>query len=305
MSPAGPAAEANASRNALRRRGRRARWAPAREALWATLDGLLADGARVAIVGAGNGDDLPLGPIAARASAVTLLDIDQGTADRARGRVRRGLRRRIRTVAHDVTDGAADRIIGAATAPPGSPPVGRTDASPGDPGRRPSDAPRPATVPQPGVPVRPAAPPLPGAPYDVVIGDLLYSQLLYPALLDAEVPPARRRVILGAEGAALTAAVVATLHASAPVVVHVHDLACWGNGYDQPVELEEILDASGPDGLALAAGAKGPREADPRTALRTLGLPTLATALWRWPFTEGVDYLVVATVAGEAVPAAG
>lgn len=270
-----PAADANAARNARRERGRRARWAPARDALWALLDDALHPGARVAVVGAGNGDDLPLGRIAAAAERVTLLDIDAGTAGRARGRVRRGLRRRIRVLEHDVTGGAADRIVEGARGAPGA------AASPAAP---------------------PVGEPLPGGPYDLVLGDLLYSQLLYPALLDAGVSAERRRATLRRDGAALTAAVVARLHASAPVVVHLHDLACWGNGYPQPVELGAILGAAtagDPDGaLTLAAGTKGPREADPQPAVAALGAPVLDTRLWRWPFVEGVDYLVVATVAG-------
>lgn len=270
-----PAAEANAARNARRERGRGARWAPARDALWTLLKDSLAPGARVAVVGAGNGDDLPLGRIAAIAARVTLLDIDEATAHRARGRVRRGLRRRIRVLEHDVTGGEADRIVDEARRVPGA------GAAP---------------------PAPPAPDPLPGGPYDLVVGDLLYSQLLYPAMLDAGVPVERRRAVLGRDGAALTRAVVARLHASAPVVVHLHDLACWGNGYAQPVELGAILGAAaGGDvtpGLELAATAKGPREADPRPAVAALDAPVLRTELWRWPFVEGVDYLVVATVAG-------
>jgi hypothetical protein len=270
-----PAADANAARNARRERGRRARWEPTRDALWALLEGRLVPGARVAVVGAGNGDDLPLGRIAAAAGRVTLIDIDARTAERARGRVRRGLRRRIRVLEHDVTAGAADRLVAEARAAPG------------------------VAVPPPAAPV---GEPLPGGPYDLVLGDLLYSQLLYPALLDAGVPAERRRAVLGRDGAALTGAVVARLHASAPVVVHLHDLACWGNGYAQPVELGAILGAAAAGdvdaALAIADGTKGPREADPRPAATALGAPVLDTRLWRWPFVEGVDYLVVATVAG-------
>ncbi|MEV4418381.1 hypothetical protein AB0L40_00215 [Patulibacter sp. NPDC049589] len=279
MSPDGPVADANASRNTRRERGRRARWAPARAALAALLQDHLVPGARVAVVGAGNGDDLPLGAIAARASSVTLLDIDPDAALRARGRVRRGLRRRVRTLRHDVTGGAADHVVRGAVAAGGDP------VGPPAPGGAPG-----------------SAAPLPGGPYDLVIGDLLYSQLLYPALLDAGVPADRRRAAIGGHGAALTAAVVARLHASAPVVVHLQDLACWGNGYEQPVDLEDVLEAAETDlpaALALAARTKGPRESDPRRAVEALGIPVLATALWRWPFVEGVDYLVVATVAGE------
>lgn len=275
----GSAADANAARNARRETGRRARWAPARGALWAVLEPRLVPGARVAVVGAGNGDDVPLGRIAAVASTVALVDIDARTADRARGRVRRGLRRRIRVFEHDVTAGVADRVVGEARL-----------------GTQPA-----VTPPDPA-----SAEPLPGGPYDLVVGDLLYSQLLYPALLDAGVPADVRRAAIDREGARLTRAVVARLHASAPVVVHVHDRACWGNGYPQPVELEDVLDAADDGvagGLALAARAKGPREADPRPAVEALGLRIDETRLWRWPFVPGVDYLVVATVAGRAAVA--
>ena len=176
--------------------------------------------------------------------------------------------------------GAADRIVAAAARPPG-------DAGPDGPLR-----------PDPGAP-------LPGGRYDVVVGDLLYSQLLYPALLDAGVPLERRRAFLGAHGPALHEAVVARMERSAGTVVHLHDRACWGNGYPQPTPLRDVLDAAEDDpaaALALADGLKGPREADPRTALTALGTPIRATALWHWPFVEGVDYLVVATVTGGRTP---
>lgn len=279
MDPTTTAAAANASRNGRRERGRRARWAPARQALWDLLDPHVHPDARVAIVGAGNGDDVPLSHLAARASSVALVDIDAATAERARGRVRRGLRRRIRVLEHDVTDGAADRIVDAARRGPG--------------------APDDAGAPSPGVGADPV--PLPGGPYDLVVGDLLYSQLLYPAMLDAGVPPERRRLVLGAHGHEVCRSVVARLEASAPVVVHLHDRACWGNGYDQPHDLDDVLDlaARAPDdALALAASLKGPREADPRDALRTLGVPVAETRMWAWPFVPGVDYLVVATRTG-------
>ncbi|WP_026912699.1 hypothetical protein [Patulibacter minatonensis] len=287
MVPDGAAADANASRNARRERGRRPRWASCRDALWSLTDPHLAPGARVAVVGAGNGDDLPLGRIAHRASVVTLLDIDDAAAAEAVRRVRRGLRRRIRVVQHDVTRGAVDRVVHAAS----------HEGAVGAPAARGAAVgPRsgPATTGDGGTR-------LPGGPYDLVIGDLLYSQLLYPALLDAGVPADRRRATIAREGGPLTAGVVAVLHASAPVVVHVHDPACWGNGYAQPVELRDVLDAADDDpgeALRLAARAKGPREADPRPALAEAGVPVLSTALWHWPFVDGVDYLVVGTVAG-------
>lgn len=283
----GPAADANAARNARRETGRRARWAPARGALWSLLHPHLTAGARVAVVGAGNGDDVPLGRIASVARSVTLVDIDGHAAGRARGRVRRGLRRRIDVVEHDVTLGAVDRTVGEAR---------RAAAA------RPTDG---APAPDPARPDAAAVEPLPGGAYDLVVGDLLYSQLLYPALLDAGVPADVRRAAIAREGAGLTRALVARLHASAPVVVHVHDRACWGNGYPQPVELDDVLDAadgSSQAGLALADRTKGPREADPRVAIQVLGPEIRATRLWRWPFVPGVDYLVVGTVAASPPP---
>ncbi|MGI8862847.1 MAG: hypothetical protein ACR2JH_00365 [Solirubrobacteraceae bacterium] len=57
-------------------------------------------------------------------------------------------------VEHDVTTGAAHAIIHAAARGQVPEPVLVTEA------------------------------PLPGAPYDLVIGDPLYSQLLYPAMMD-------------------------------------------------------------------------------------------------------------------------
>jgi hypothetical protein len=92
-----------------------------------------------------------------------------------------------------------------------------------------------------------------------------------------------------------------------PRVVHVHDPIAWWDGHEQPVALEEILAAAtGPDpeaALALAARGVGPHESDPRAALADLGLSPTATALWRWPFAPGVDYLACATLAsGTAAP---
>ena len=55
--------------------------------------------------------------------------------------------------------------------------------------------------------------------------------------------------------------------------------------------------------LGLVAGGNGPHHSDPRVALSGLAIPIRATALWRWPFARGVDYLVCATLAG-AIPRA-
>ena len=280
-----PCRMANASRNAGAERGRRRRWAPARDALWDFVGPLIGDGARVAIVGAGNGDDLPLRRIAGRAGAVTLIDLDPRAAQGARRRLGRAERAWVDAIGHDVTEGAADAIVLAARADR------ETSEAAGlpDPARR-SDLERPSPSPH---------RPLPGAPYDLVIGDLFYSQLLYPALVDLGVDPNRRAETLRRQAPSLTDAAVGRLHASAPRVVHIHDPIAWWDGHQQPVELDEILAAAtdqGPDGaLALAARGFGPRESDPRAAIADLGLVPTAAALWRWPFAPGVDYLACAT----------
>ncbi|HKZ13258.1 MAG TPA: hypothetical protein VJL81_05370, partial [Solirubrobacterales bacterium] len=64
---AGPSLVANAGRNAGAEPGRRRRWGRARDALWRFVDPHLDPGMRVAVLGAGNADDLPLRRIAARA----------------------------------------------------------------------------------------------------------------------------------------------------------------------------------------------------------------------------------------------
>jgi hypothetical protein len=257
--------------------GRYRRWAPARDALWGFLDPHLTDGARVAVLGAGNGDDLPLRRIAARAGSVTLIDLDAVAARSARGRLPWRLRRRVEVVEHDVTGGAADRIVLAAI----------DGEELGD--------------------VVVSQDPLPGAPYDLAIGDLLYSQLLDPALVDLEVPEASRAECLRRHASVLTSATVARLHASAPTVVHVHDPLAWWEGHEQPVERDEVLCLAEGDEIELALDAiargLGPTESDPRAALASLGLAAGTPALWRWPFAEGVDYLACATLATRPPPA--
>jgi hypothetical protein len=267
-----PCRVANASRNAEAGFGRRRRWEPARDSLWDFVGPLIEDGARVAIVGAGNGDDLPLRRIARRAASLTLIDLDPLAPRDARRRLARADRSRVDVIGHDVTEGAADAIVIATL----------------------QNATQVRSLP--GV-----AEPLPGAPYDLVVGDLFYSQLLYPALVDLGVDPDRRAETLMRHAPPLTRAVVARLHASAPRVVHVHDPIAWWDGHEQPVALEEILAAAtgqGPEAaLALAARGVGPHDSDPRAALADLSLSPTATALWRWPFAPGVDYLACATLA--------
>lgn len=286
-----PSRVANASRNAQAGFDRHRRWASVRNALWEFLAPHLDAGARVAIVGAGNGDDLPLRRITRRARAVTLIDLDPSAPRAARRRLGRAERRKVTVIGHDVTEGAADIVVLAAL----DDERGAGDAvglphptcKSGGEGRPPSAPPRG---------------PLPGAPYDLVVGDLFYSQLLYPALLDLGVDPERRNELLARQAPPLTHAAVARLHASAPRVVHLHDPLAWWDGHEQPVSLKEILTVAAGDGpevaLTLAGVGNGPHESDPRTALRDLSLTLTATSLWRWPFAPGVDYLACATLVG-------
>ena len=260
-----PATLANVRRNARAGNDRAWRWRPARDALWQVLSGRMRPGDAVAVVGAGNADDLPLRRIASTAGRVDLIDVDPDAPRWARARLPRALRRRVTAVHADITGGVADDIaVGAAGMPDGfaATPVGRP-------------------------------------PYDLAIGDLLYTQLLGPALGDLGLDGEAVRQKLAAHGPALTATVIERLHRSAPTVVHVHDPLVWWAGHEQPFTIEQALRRAARDpspGTVLAGG----REAigcDPRPALLARGHRILETAWWRWPFTDGVDYLVCATVA--------
>ncbi|WP_354698923.1 hypothetical protein DSM112329_04622 [Paraconexibacter sp. AEG42_29] len=265
-------AGANVARNANGDRARHRRWAPAREAAWSLLARHVPRGARVAVVGAGNGDTLPLRRIAARAQALELIDLDDGALARARRRVAFGDRSRVRTRVADITGGQADAAIRAAL------------------GERPSAAGAAADVDL--------------GTHDVVIADCLYTQLLYPALADSgrlDGLAIDRALLQSGQG--VTNAAVARLHAAAPdgIVVHLHDLLGWWDGQRQPFALDDVLacaEQDGPDAaLRLALKGSLPFGCDPRAASARLGAPVTETAFWRWPFGGGVDYLVCATVA--------
>ncbi len=262
---------ANRRRNALATPSRRAAWAPTRDAAWALLDPYARDGARVAVVGAGNGDDLPLARLAARAGALDLVDLDGAAAARALARLPQALRGRAAVRECDVTAGEAERIV--------------TRTLAGIAG---------GTLPA-------ALPALAEEPYDVVVGDLLYSQLLYPALLDAGLSGPAIAAALRRHASALTAAVVDALQRSSRgVVVHVHDPLGWWSGHEQPHAPAVILaeaDADVEAALALVAEGRGPTGADPRAALAAAGAEIVETRLWPWPFRPGVEYLACATVA--------
>lgn len=261
---------ANKRRNAQASAARLWRWRSARHAARTILDRHVQPGARVAIVGAGNGHDLPLGRIARRAAHVDLIDLDPIAARRARRRL--GFSpARARVLGEDVTAGAANQIVRSAL-----------------------------TSGQARVSV-PDADPIGAGPYDIVIGDLLYTQLLYPALADCGLDGPAIDAILLRDGQRLTDAVVARLHASAPdgLVAHFHDVVGWWPGHKQPFTINEALNLADHDpdaALHVVLDGTTPHGCDPRRASLALGATVVDTSFWRWPFRRHVDYLVCASV---------
>ncbi len=267
-----PARAANTARNAQGTWLRAARWRPARATLWHLLDRRIQAGDRVAVVGAGNGDTVPMRQLGQRAGHVDLIDLDATALKRAR---RRLIRRRnvLNMIVEDVTFGSADAIAHATV----------RDAAP-PPDRSRSDITN---------------------AYDVVIADLLFTQLLYPALSDADLSGPVIDHALQTHGQPLTNAVVAWLHTSAPhgLVVHVHDILGWWPGHPQPFTIDDVLVLADHDpaaALDLARTGNVPYGCDPRQACAAIDATIIDTALWRWPFATHVDYLVCATVAQTA-----
>jgi hypothetical protein len=285
--PDAPVRAANSARNAQASRARFARWRPARAATWEVLDAVVVQGARVAVVGAGNGHDLPLGRLARRSGALDLIDVDPRVVHRTARATRH---RHVRPVVEDVTAGAADAIVRAAVAGAEATTAGAVGAEAG-PGAR-----------DPAALLQPVRGPVGAGAYDVVVADLVLTQLLYPALRDAGLPGTAVKDALDRYGQALTDAVVGRLVASAPggAVVVLHDLLGWWARHEQPFALDDVLDlaATDPDAaLALAATGTVPKGCDPREALERAGVRPGPPRFWRWPFAAGADYLVCATVA--------
>jgi SAM-dependent methyltransferase len=263
------AATANATNNAKSTAARRRRWDVVRDAAWTLLDPVVGEGARVAVVGAGNGDDLPLARLARRAASVDLIDLDAGAAEAARRRVPVLARRRVRVLDQDATGGAADAVIAMAT---------RRAAEGGE-----VDVPRA---------------PLGDGPYDVVVLDLVLTQLLYPALKGTMSGKAIDGVLLR-HGQRLTDGVVARAWAATReggAVVVLHDLLGWWDGHPQPFALEQLLALSPDEALTLAQRGSLPYGSDPWVATRRAGARVELTRLWRWPFSPGADYAVFGLV---------
>jgi hypothetical protein len=251
---------ANAANNARGDGARRRRWKPARTAAWALLEDEVVRGAHVAVAGAGNGDDLPLRRLARRAGQLDLIDVD---ARALAGACRRATG--ARALAEDLTGGAADAVL-----------AGGTEA---------------VAVP---------STPIGDGPYDVVVCDLVLTQLLYPALKAAgTLTGAEIDKVLLRDGQRLTDGVVARLHAAAPggTVVILHDLLGWWDGHRQPFTLDELLAAPDPAAaLKLARRGSLPYGCDPWLATERVGAQVTRTTLWRWPFAPGADYLVFGLV---------
>lgn len=252
---------ANAANNARGDGARRRRWKPARAAAWALLDGVVGAGATVAVAGAGNGDDLPLGRLARRAGRLDLIDLDPRALAGARRRAMAagGGPRGVRALAEDLTGGAADAVV--------------------------------AGAPRVDVPAAPVG----DGPYDVVVCDLVLTQLLYPALkATGTLSGAEIDARLLRDGQRITDGVVARLHAAAPggTVVILHDLLGWWDGHRQPFALDELLAAEPAAALRLARRGSLPYGCDPWLATGRAGARILRTAHWRWPFSPGADYAV-------------
>jgi hypothetical protein len=259
---------ANTRRNAAGGPGRARRWRPARASAWALLERHIATGAAVAVIGAGNGHDLPLVRLGRRAGRLDLIDLDARALRRTRRRLRlAGVR--AHTVAEDVTAGRAEAIVQHAVAG------------------------RPL-----GTGTRDQRTPLGRPPYDAMIVDLMLSQLLYPALADARLSRRATDSVLLAHGQKLTNMVIGRVAASTGLIVCLEDVLGWWAGHDQPVTLDAVL--AEPDSeaaLRLVSRGRLPYGCDGRLALQAAGAEVVDRALWRWPFSPGTDYLVCATVA--------
>ena len=146
-------------------------------------------------------------------------------------------------------------------------------------------------------PVVPGAP-LGDGPYDVVVLDLVLTQLLYPALKGTMGGRAIDAVLL-AHGQRLTDGVVARAWAATREGGHVvvlHDLLGWWEGHQQPFALDRVLALEPEAARALARKGVLPYGCDPWVATRRAGAHVTRTRTWRWPFSPGADYLVFGLV---------
>lgn len=264
---------ANSANNAMYQELRLERWTDVRDQLWRLVDPLLGPGARVALVGGGSCDDVPLLRILERAAAVDLLDFDPAATQRALRRVPDDARARVRVEQVDVTAGCADQVLRAV----------RDDTA------------------------LPEALPLPYGPlgsgdYDLVVGDMLYTQLLHAGLIALGVFGERQHELMRRYDPHFTNSLVQRIQASLRPgghAIHVHDLACWADGHEQPVTIEEVLE----DPFWTWTQLLRHDNCDPHLALGRLGADIVDSAWWRWPFEPSKTFLVRATVARAGVGA--
>jgi hypothetical protein len=261
------ARDANATNNAMHQDLRLERWSPVRDSLWAVVDPLLETGASVALVGAGSCDDVPLARIAERACRIDLLDFDPSSTDRALTRLDASGRDRVTVRTEDVTGGCADTVLRAVR----------------------DDGPLPEALPLPYGPLGDGG-------YDLVVGDMLYTQLLHSGLIALKVFGERQHELMRRYDPHFTNALVQRIQSSlAPRghAVHVHDVACWSDGHEQPLTLDEVLG----DPFWTWTRLRRHDACDPHLMLGKLGADVVDSAWWRWPFEPNKHFLVRATVA--------
>lgn len=267
------ALDANSRNNAMQQALRLERWAGVRDSLWRLIDPLLADGGRVALVGAGSCDDVPLLRILERAGGVDLLDFDPSSTARGLARAPASERARVSIVQEDVTGGCADIVLRAVR----------------------DDAPLPDALPLPYGPLGEGG-------YDLVVGDMLYTQLLHAGLISLGVVGDRQHELMRRYDPHLTNALVQRIQASlAPGghAIHVHDLACWSEGHSQPLEIEAVLE----DPFCTWQRLQRHDNCDPHLALGKLRVGIVDSTWWEWPFEPNKRFLVRATVTRAGVGA--
>jgi hypothetical protein len=261
------ARSANARNNAMYQDLRLERWAGVRDHLWNLVDPLLAPGGRVAIIGGGSCDDVPLVRIGDHAGTIDLVDFDSSSTDRALARVGAAARARVRVIEEDVTGGCADRILRAVR----------------------DEDPLPDSLPLPYGP-------LGEGDYDLVIGDMLYTQLLHAGLIALEVFGEQQHELMRRYDPHLTNALVRRIQASLASgghAIHVHDVACWAGDHAQPITLEEAL----ADPFWAFPKLLRHDNCDPHLALTRMRADVRESTWWEWPFEPRKRFLVRATVA--------
>lgn len=271
---------ANARNNAQFQGVRLDRWRSVRDSVWRIVDPCLHPGARVAIVGAGSCDDIPLRRIAARAGSIDLVDLDATSLARARTRAEGASDRGavVTELVTDVTEGAADAILNAL--------------------RSGND---------PELPPRVAARAIGDGDYDLVVGDMLYTQLLHPGLIALDITGEAQRALMRTFDPPLVDALVRRLQRSlSPTgrTLHIHDVACWTAAHPQPMPLAEVLVNPDEHWRRL----RRHDACDPHLVLQRLGARIETVTWWEWPFEPNKQFLVRATLArpgvGGASPAA-